>query len=276
MSEPPTPMRRLEGQVAIVTGGASGIGAATARRLSSEGASVAVADIDASGAAGVAEAIEAGGGHAHAVAVDVSVETEVAAMVKETLERFGRLDILHANAAAVGATALPGDHDLLELDMDTWDRAMAVNLRGVVLSTKHAVPHLLAGGGGSIVATSSGSALTGFTSRFAYGASKAGIITFIRYVATTYGKRGIRANVVAPGFIESPASARMDPEARRIYEQNCLTPRLGRPEDVAAAVAFLASDDAAFISGETISIDGGTLAHTPTWAQFQKAPGVRA
>lgn len=276
MADPSTVMRRLEGRVAVVTGGASGIGAATAHRLAVEGASVAVADIDVEGAAAVVEAIERDGGPALAIEVDVSVEEQVASMVAATVERYGRLDVLHANAAAVGATALPGDHDLLELDMDTWDRAMAVNLRGVVLCCKHGVPHLLDGGGGSIIATSSGSALTGFTSRFAYGASKAAIITFVRYVATTYGKQGIRANVVAPGFIESPASARMDPEARRIYQQNCLTPRLGQPEDVAAAVAFLASDDAAFITGETISIDGGTLAHTPTWAQFQDAPGVRA
>lgn len=276
MSDPRLAMPRLSGRVAIVTGGASGIGEATAHRLAAEGASVAVADIDAVGAARVTAALERDGATALTVEVDVSEEAAVSAMVDATVERFGHLDILHNNAAAVGATALPGDHDLLHLDMDTWDRAMAVNLRGVVLGCKHAVPHLLTNGGGSIIATSSGSALTGFTSRFAYGASKAAIITFIRYVATTYGKQGIRANVVAPGFIEGPASARMDADARRIYEQNCLTPRLGRATDVAAAVAFLASDDAGFISGETISIDGGTLAHTPTWAQFQDAPGVRA
>lgn len=272
---PPDLPRRLVDRVAIVTGGGAGIGAATAHRLAQEGASVVVADIDAPSAHRVADEIAAGGGAALAIDVDVSVEDQVADMISRSVDHFGHLDVLHANAAAVGARSLTGDNDLLDLDMDSWDRAMAINLRSVVLGCKHAIPHLLERGGGSIIATSSGSALTGFTSRFAYGASKAGVITFIKYVATTYGKQGIRANVVAPGFIRTEAAARIDEGSRDIYEQNCLTPRLGLPADVSALVAFLASDESGFITGETISVDGGTLAHTPTWAQFQATPGAR-
>ncbi|MDZ7791716.1 MAG: SDR family oxidoreductase [Xanthomonadales bacterium] len=270
VDQPSNDLRRFVGRVAIITGGGSGIGEATTHRLATEGARVVVADVDAAAAARVATDIDSAGGAALGIEVDVAEEDAVAGMVATAVDTFGRIDILHNNAAAVGRRSVGGDDDLLRIDPVDWDRSMAVNLRSVVLCCKHTIPHLL-DSGGAIVNTSSGSALTGFTSRFAYGASKAGVITFTQYVATTYGKQGVRANVVAPGLILTPASEGIDEVSRTIFEDHCLTPRLGRPEDVAAVVAFLASDDAAFITGETISVDGGTLAHTPTWAQFRDA-----
>ena len=191
----------LEGKVAIVTGAASGIGRATAEVLARAGAAVLVADLDGDGADSVAEAIAAGGGEAAGQPVDVSDETAVAAMVAAAVDRFGGLDILHNNAAAIGASSPGADRDIAKLDVDVWDRTMAVNLRGVMLGCKHAIPHLLARGGGAIVNTSSGSSQRGDVTIPAYAVSKGGVDTLTLYVATQYGKQGIRCNAIAPGLI---------------------------------------------------------------------------
>lgn len=265
---------KLEGRGAIVTGAASGIGRATALRLASEGARVLVADLDAEGAARVASEIADSGGEAIPQPVEVSDESSVAAMVASALERFGRLDLLHNNAAASGADVMGRDQGLLELEVEVWDRTLAVNLRGPMLGCKHAVPAMLAAGGGVIVNTSSASGLVGDLSRAAYGASKAGLDSLTRYVATQFGKGGIRCNAIAPGVIETPAlTAHVPAEQIAIYERNHLSPRLGRPEDIAAVVAFLASDDAAFITGQVLSVDGGLLAHHPAFAEFLRDAG---
>lgn len=267
--------RRFEGRVAIVTGAASGIGSATARRLAAEGAAIVVADIDGAGAADVAAEIGATGASAIDLVVDVAEEEAISEMEAKTVERFGRIDVLHNNAGAVSAEMMAGDGDLRDLDVDRWDRAMSVNLRGVMLGCKHAVPHMLAQGQGAIVNTSSGSALSGHATRYAYGASKAGIIAFTKYVATAFGKDGIRANAVAPGLVLTPAARRnMSAQSLRIYEDNCLTPTLGAPEDVASMVAFLASEEASFVTGQVISVDGGALAHSPTYAQFREVSAL--
>jgi NAD(P)-dependent dehydrogenase (short-subunit alcohol dehydrogenase family) len=265
---------RLAGRVAIVTGGASGIGHATALALAREGACVVVADLDGEGARRVAAEIAAQGGRALASRTDVSDEASVAAMVQASVEAFGGLDILHNNAAASDPAVIGADGDIVDLEVETWERTLAVNLRGPMLGCKHAIPRMLERGGGVIVNTSSASGLTGDLARVAYGVSKAGVDALTRYVATQYGKRGIRCNSIAPGVIATPAlEANVPPAEVAIHERSHLTPRLGRPEDVAAAVVFLASDAAAFVTGQTLCVDGGLLAHHPTFAELRALRG---
>jgi NAD(P)-dependent dehydrogenase (short-subunit alcohol dehydrogenase family) len=260
---------KLAGKVAIVTGAASGIGRATALLMAREGAAVVVADLNGAGANTVANEIEAAGGRAVGQAADVADEASVVAMIEAAAKHFGGLDVLHNNAAASDPALMSRDGDVADLDIAVFDRTLAVNLRGPMLGCKHAIPRMLARGGGAIVNTSSAAALVGDPVRTAYGASKAGLDSLTRYVATQYGKRGIRCNSIAPGVIATPAlAANVPPEMIAIYERSHLTPRLGKPEDIAAAVVFLASDDAAFITGQTISVDGGLLAHHPAFGEF--------
>jgi len=260
----------LAGRVAIVTGAASGIGRASALALARAGAAVVVADLDPAGARRVAAEIETLGGRARAQPVDVSDPGAVAAMVEAAVDAFGGLDILHNNAAASDPAVIGSDGELVDLDLAVWERTLAVNLRGPMLGCKHAIPRMLERGGGAIVNTSSASGLTGDLARVAYGVSKAGVDSLTRYVATQYGKRGIRCNSIAPGVISTPAlEANVPPEMIAIYEESHLTPRLGSPEDIAAVVVFLVSDAAGFITGQTLCVDGGLLAHHPTFAAFR-------
>jgi NAD(P)-dependent dehydrogenase (short-subunit alcohol dehydrogenase family) len=263
----------LRDRVAVVTGAARGIGRASARALAVAGARVVVADLDRDGAESVAKEIRDADGEAFAVCVDVSEEETIAAMIEDTLERFGGLDILHNNAAASDMATGSRDGALVDLEVEVWDRAMAVNLRGPMLGCKHAIPVMLRRGRGSIIQTSSASGLCGDLARAAYSASKAGLDSLTRSVATQYGKQGIRCNSIAPGVVETPAlAANVPPEALAAYLGSSLTPRLGKPEDIAAAVVFLASDDAAYITGQVLSVDGGLLAHHPTVAALRPEP----
>jgi NAD(P)-dependent dehydrogenase (short-subunit alcohol dehydrogenase family) len=261
---------RLAGKVAIVTGAASGIGRATALALAREGAAVVVADLNAEGAKRVAGEIEGAGGRAHAQPADVSSEPSVVAMVAAAVERFGGLDVLHNNAALTDPAVMAADGEITSLALDTLERTLAVNLRGPLLGCKHAIPRMLERGGGSIVNTSSAAALAGDLVRTAYGISKAGVDSLTRYVATQYGKRGIRCNSIAPGVIATPAlAANVPKELLAVYERSHLTPRLGRPEDIAALVVFLASDESAFLTGQTLCADGGLLAHHPAVGEMR-------
>jgi NAD(P)-dependent dehydrogenase (short-subunit alcohol dehydrogenase family) len=264
----------LAGRVAIVTGAASGIGRASALALAREGAAVLVADLDRAGAERVAAEIVAVGGRAVGRRTDVSEPDSVAAMVEAAVQELGGLDILHNNAAASDPSVIGADGEVADLDLAVWERTLAVNLRGPMLGCKCAIPRMLERGGGSIVNTSSASGLVGDLARAAYGVSKAGLDALTRYVATQYGKRGIRCNSIAPGVIATPAlEANVPREELAIYERSHLTPRLGCPEDVAAAVVFLASDAAAFITGQTLCVDGGLLAHHPTVAELRARRG---
>ncbi len=261
---------RLAGRVAIVTGAASGIGRATALALAREGAAVVVADLNAAGAKQVAAEIETAGGRALGQATDVASEASVVAMVAAAVDTFGGLDVLHNNAAASDPAVMGGDGEVTALSLETWERTLAVNLRGPMLGCKHAIPRMLERGGGVIVNTSSASGLTGDLVRTAYGVSKAGLDGLTRYVATQYGKRGIRCNAIAPGVIATPAlAANVPPELIAVYERSHLTPRLGTPEDIAVMVVFLASDEAAFVTGQVLSVDGGLLAHHPAVAEMR-------
>jgi NAD(P)-dependent dehydrogenase (short-subunit alcohol dehydrogenase family) len=254
---------RFAGQVAVVTGAGGGVGRATVRRFAADGAAVVAADIDAGAADDTVQLVREAGGEAAAVAADVSVEADVVTMVRTAVERFGRLDVLHNNAAVQGLD----DHDLVDLDVAVWDRKMAVNARGVMLGCKHAVPALRAAGGGAIVNTASVSGLVGADENAAYGSSKAAVIGLTRYVATMYGHEGIRCNAIAPGLImtERLASA-MSEHRLAAYSAERLLPWPADPEDIAAVVAWLASDEARCITGQTIVVDSGTTAHRPRHA----------
>ena len=258
-----TDRARFEGKVAIVTGGAGGIGSEVARALARSGAQVVVADLDEAGAHRVAEEIRAAGGESAAVRVDLAEEADVVAMVDATLDRYGGIDILDNNAALTAAPVLARDTAVAEMAIDVWDQMMSVNLRSQMLTCKHAIPHLLARGGGAIVNMSSGAALNGDMTRTAYSVSKAGISTFTKYVATQYGRQGVRANTIVPGLIlTDPVRAQVPPAMLEAYSRTLLTPFVGEPRDIAHLVLFLVSDDARYITGQSICIDGGMSAHS--------------
>jgi len=260
-------VRGLEGKVAIVTGAGSGIGRASASRLAEAGAKVVVADINLDGAQETVTQIAKAGGEATAVHADVSDEASVAAMVASAVDTYGSLQLLHNNAADV--MIIQRDLDVTSMDTEVWDRTMQVNLRGPMLGCKHALPHMLDAGSGAIVTTSSTSGQFGDLSRVAYGVSKAGIDSLTRYVATLYGKQGIRCNAVAPGVVKTPAlTANVSPEDVALYQNNHLTPGMGEPHDIAEVVAFLLSDGAAYITGQVVNVDGGLTCHTPLFSSY--------
>jgi NAD(P)-dependent dehydrogenase (short-subunit alcohol dehydrogenase family) len=260
-------MRRLEDKVAIVTGGAGGIGSATARRLASEGARVVVADIDLPQASEVAKGI---GAQALALAYDAADVASIKELVEATVRHFGQLDILHNNAAITSPQVQAQDTTVVDIPFEIWDRTLQVNLKSYMAGCKYALPHMLARGGGAIINTASGSGSHGDLARVAYGTSKAAIINLTRYVATQHGRDGIRCNAISPGLILTAASEKAVPELLRMISEHVSTPRLGRPEDVAALVAFLASEDAGYINGENITCDGGMCAHQPHVADLRK------
>ena len=261
----------LTGRVAVVTGAGAGIGRASAEAMARAGAAVVVADIDADAASSVALHIsEVIGGQAIPSTVDVANETQIAAMVDLAVYTFGGLHILHNNAAITAPDFLARETTVIDMDVDVWDRRMAVDLKGTMLGCKHAVPAMLAAGGGSIINMSSGAALAGGDSLVAYGCAKAGIVVLTKYVATAFGQQGIRCNAISPGVVMTQAvSAHLPPVARDIMLQNHLSPRFGAADDIANAVVFLASDASAFINGQTICVDGGLSVHQPQLAQLR-------
>src|SRR6266404_4549282 len=259
---------RLKDKVAIVTGAASGIGAATAAALAAEGACVVFADINLDGASERAARTAAEGARTAAVVVDLGDPASIEAMIQFTVERFGGLDILDNNAADTRLSATR-DVGVEHTEIEVWDSLMRTNLRGTMLACKYAIPRMRARGGGSIINMSSGSGLTGALAPTAYGVSKAGIITLTQYVATQHGKEAIRCNAIAPGLIvtDAASSYASGPFGEMMLRHH-LTPRLGTPGDIASAVVFLASDEAAFITGQVICVDGGLLAHAPYHADM--------
>jgi len=255
-------MGRLIDRVAIVTGGGGGIGGATARALADEGASVLVVDIDEAAAGRVALGIDQAGGTAAAFRADLSEEADVLATIAAVAARFGRLDVVHNNAALTESDFLTRDTAVADLALDVWERTMAVNLRSQMLMCKHAIPLMVRGGGGSIVNMSSGASLKGDRTRTAYGASKAGVNALSMYVATSHGKQGIRVNTIVPGLVITDAvRAHLDERMLAGLGKATLTPYLGQPEDIADLVVFLASDQSRYITGQMIVIDGGMSAH---------------
>jgi NAD(P)-dependent dehydrogenase (short-subunit alcohol dehydrogenase family) len=260
-------MSKLASMVAIVTGSAAGIGRASAVRLAKDGASVVVADINPEGSDETVAIIESAGGTAMSVPTDLGEPEQILALIDRTVERFGTLDILHNNAADTSSQGVGRDKDLLTITSDLWDRTLAVNLRGPMLACRAAIPIMRRGGGGAIINTTSVSGMTGDLIYTAYGVSKAGLIVLTKYIATQYGKDGIRCNSISPGIIitkDSPDRATRDAENLAKYSANILVSDLGVPDDIAGVVAFLASSDARFITGENIRVDGGMESHIAT------------
>ena len=267
----------LTGKVAIVTGSASGMGAATAATFAAHGASVVLADINAVGAAEVAGRIAATGGSASAITTDVRSEEQLMALIAGTREAYGRLDVLHNNAAAMEIAGL--DFGILDQTIEIWEETMATDVRGPMLACKHAIPLMLETGGGSIINTSSISGQVGEMVLTAYAAAKAALSQLTRSVATQWGKQGIRCNAVAPGLVLTPSALGLPVELRDIYLRQTLTPYLGDPQDVANLVVFLASDEARYITAQVINIDGGLISHNGfvpefiEWSQAQQSEG---
>lgn len=257
--------KKLEGRVAILTGAGNGLGAEAARVLAGHGAQVAVVDIDDEAARRVAAQIEGQGGDALAVQCDVSVEAEVRRMVETVAARYGRVDILHNNAAVLSVEQRQRDRDVINMDVEAWDRAMAVNLRGAMLCSKYAIREMLRNGRGSVIFVTSGLGVQGDLSLSAYAASKAALIMLSRSVAAQYGKQGIRSNALQIGLAPAEnAHASMPAPLLDILRDNHLTPELGTPRQIADVVAFLASDESAFVTGTTLVADGGFGSHTPS------------
>jgi NAD(P)-dependent dehydrogenase (short-subunit alcohol dehydrogenase family) len=253
-------MSRFEGQVAIITGGALGIGGATARKLASEGAKVFIADFNDAAAAANVETIQQAGGTAAAGHVDVSKSDDIARMVDEAVELYGRLDILVQNAFGVidGVSIIQGS--ALTVDEDGWDYGIDVLLKALYLGAKNAIPHMQATGGGNIVNLASVHSFLQEPGMLVYEAAKAGVVGMTRQMATEFGPDGIRVNAVAPGHIVSEGLAKMweeNPSGHAFFAQQYPLRRTGIPDDIANGIAFLCSEDASFITGHVLAIDGG-------------------
>jgi NAD(P)-dependent dehydrogenase (short-subunit alcohol dehydrogenase family) len=262
---------RLESLVAVVTGGASGIGRATVEAMARQGARVVVADRDTATGAEVAADIRGEGGLAQPVPVDIADEASVAAMVEQVVGAWGTIDVL-VNAAAITDRAhLARDTTVIDIDLDHWNRTLAVDLSGTMLVCKHVVPLMVAQGSGSIVNVSSNSSLGGDLGLSGYAAAKAGVNSLTRSIATAFGKSGIRCNTVSPAAIEGPTfAAGVPPPLIEAMRANCLLPFLGAPADVAAAIVFLASDEARFVTGQLLCVDGGLLSSLPHVADLRR------
>ena len=258
-------MQRLTDKVAIITGGAGGIGSATARRLVEEGAKVVIADIDEARAKEVASDI---GSAAIAIQYDASDIDSVESMINSAAEHFGRLDILHNNAAITDPEIQKYDSTAPDIPIDIWQATLNVNLTGYLVACKFAIPHMVKGGSGSIINTASGSGICGDLVRIAYGTSKAGIIAMTKYVATQHGRQGIRCNAIAPGVILTAALERAAADIKEVALRHTVLRRLGKPEDIAALVAYLASEESAYMTGQCLEIDGGWLIHQPHFGDF--------
>jgi NAD(P)-dependent dehydrogenase (short-subunit alcohol dehydrogenase family) len=256
-------MTDLAGRVAVVTGAGGGIGSVTARCLADAGASVVVADISPAAGATTVQAIRSAGGTATFVEFDATDPASVSQLMETAVTTFGRLDVVHNNAAATHLYDV--DRGVGDLEAAAWDEIMTINARGVMLGCRYAVPHLLETGGGSIINMSSTRAALGAPDLAAYGASKAAVESLTRYVATEFGSAGVRCNAIQPGYIETDQSRSLHGVGDGVppLMRHIPSARPGRPDDIAHLVRFLASDDAGYINGQTIRVDGGMLSHQP-------------
>ncbi len=251
---------RLEQRIAVITGAGSGIGREMALLFAREGASILAADLNGGAAEATASMVKEAGGTCAALAVDASKPADVERMIAQAIETYGRVDIL-CNNAGIGSTT-----DVVDCEPDEWDRVMTVNVKSVYLGCKYAVPHMIEQGGGVIVNTASVAGMVGIVKRASYSASKGAVIALTRQVAIEYVEQGIRVNCICPGTVDSPWVGRLldetaDPAAARagLVARQPMG-RLGDPKEIAKAALYLASDDAAFITGTGLVIDGGLTA----------------
>jgi NAD(P)-dependent dehydrogenase (short-subunit alcohol dehydrogenase family) len=266
---------RLDGKVAVITGAGGGIGLATALLMAERGAVIVAADLSLEGAGRTAIAVQDQGGQAIAVSADLGSETDAEALIAAAVAAYGRVDILHNNAADLAKEmSPPNDGDVVSTPIEVWNRALLSNVRGTALCCKAVLPLMVQQGGGAIVNTASNLALQGNIVQTAYAASKAAVLQLTRSIAASHGRRGVRCNAVSPGLTLTPAVAAHLPDTHReAVEAETLTPYLGQPRDIAAAVAFLASDDARYITGQNLVVDGGTASHVPG---FERLTGLWA
>jgi len=250
---------RLKNKVAIVTGAGVGIGRGIAERFGREGASVVVAEIDAVNGAAAERSIRDAGGDALFAQTDVSDEAQVKSTVQKALDRYGRIDVLCNNA---GILLVHEEARAHELSNETWDRTMAVNLRGYWLLSKYVIPAMLRQGSGSIIHVASPTGLFGFTRLTAYSTSKGGVVGLMRAMAADYAPDNIRVNAIVPGTIDTPMNAveLSDPKMRQRFAEMAPARRLGTPEDLAGIAVFLASEDSSYCVGGIFTVDGGLTA----------------
>lgn len=261
-------MARMNDKVALITGGASGIGLSTAILMAKEGAKVVIADFNVDGAKDAAEQIKTQGGDAVGVFLDASNADSIKEAIEFTVQQYGTITTLFNN---VGLTNLRKDLDVVNVDLDEWDRLMNVNLKSVLLGSRFAIPHMIQNGGGSIINTASMAGFAGDAVRIAYGASKAGVVNITKYIATQYGKNNIRCNAVAPGLILTPAAKNnMPQEVLDLFGKFNALPYHGEPDDIGYTVLFLASDESKFITGQTIQVEGGHYIANPTVPDFEQ------
>lgn len=249
-------MKNLQDKAILVCGGATGIGAATARRLSEEGARVGIGDFNIEVARTLVEKLNQAGGNAEAWHYDQADEAAIFYLVQSAITHFGRLDGLFANVADVKTVLVDGD--MLSNDSDLWQRTLRVNVTGTAMLLKAALPQMLEQGSGSLVLTSSDAAVVGEAERPAYAASKAAINSMCRHVCSKWGKHGIRCNTVSPGFVlTEQLEQNMPQEMQDWMLKGARSPRHGDPTDIAAAVAFLMSDDSEWVNGQVWRVNGG-------------------
>jgi NAD(P)-dependent dehydrogenase (short-subunit alcohol dehydrogenase family) len=264
-------MGRLDGKVAVITGGASGMGEATAHVFVREGARVVIGDVQKEKGQAVAESI---GPECRFVATDVSSSEDVRALVRAAVDGFGRLDVMYNNAGIGG-----GEGSILDCPEEVFDRIIAVDLKAVWLGMKHALPFLIESGNGSIITTASVSGIMGMPGQGAYGSAKGGVMQLTRVCAIENAEKGVRANCICPGGVLTPilyanpnSPIQMDPEvlAVRLADAQPI-PRAGMPQDIANAALWLASDESSFVTGQAIVVDGGWTASARQTYRRQEA-----
>jgi NAD(P)-dependent dehydrogenase (short-subunit alcohol dehydrogenase family) len=258
----------LAGKVAVVTGGASGIGRATAELLAAQGAAVMIADLDENNAGAAADAITASGGRALALRADMREEGQVRAAIEATVAHFGGVDLLDNTVSYNAPEQTGADGEIHEMDAAIWNRALEINLRGPMLAAKYCIPQMLKRGGGAIVNISSTAGILSLGTVPAYAASKAAVHSLSQSIATAYGRRGIRCNTIAPGFIDTPTTRNMGDQFFQMTLDNNVLPYLGQPDDIAQAALFLLSDAARYITGQLLAVDGGQTIHLPVVADM--------